>query len=108
MLALADDPFPRGTRKLSGYDDVFRVRVGRYRILYSVSDTEVIIVIQLSRYPASSPTHSLRRPIYPVEMASLRNPHGESNSESQRVADYFLNILINLCSWLFDVDRRFS
>ena len=34
MLALADDPFPRGTRKLSGYDDVFRVRVGRYRILY--------------------------------------------------------------------------
>ena len=45
MLALADDPFPRGTRKLSGYDDVFRVRVGRYRILYSVSNTEVIIVI---------------------------------------------------------------
>ena len=45
MLALADDPIPRGTRKLSGYDDVFRVRVGRYRILYSVSDTEVIIVI---------------------------------------------------------------
>lgn len=45
MLALAEDPFPRGTRKLSGYDDVFRVRVGRYRILYSVSDAEVIIII---------------------------------------------------------------
>ena len=45
MLALADDPFPRGTRKLSGYDDVFRVRVGRYRILYSVSETRLIIVV---------------------------------------------------------------
>ena len=45
MLALANDPFPRGVRKLSGYDDVFRVRVGRYRILYSVSDTALIIVV---------------------------------------------------------------
>ena len=45
MLALADDPFPRGTRKLSGYDDVFRVRAGRYRILYSVSEHALIIVV---------------------------------------------------------------
>lgn len=45
MLALADDPFPRGARKLSGYDDVFRVRAGRYRILYSVSEGALIIVV---------------------------------------------------------------
>ena len=45
MLALADDPFPRGARKLSGYHDVFRIRVGPYRILYSVSETELIIAI---------------------------------------------------------------
>ena len=45
MLALADDPFPRGVRKLSGYDDVFRVRAGRYRILYSVSEGALIIVV---------------------------------------------------------------
>ena len=45
MLALADDPFPRGARKLSGYDDVFRVRAGRYRILYSVSGDVLIIVV---------------------------------------------------------------
>jgi mRNA interferase RelE/StbE len=37
IVALADQPFPRGARKLSGYDDVHRIRVGRYRILYSVS-----------------------------------------------------------------------
>lgn len=45
MLALADDPFPRGSRKLVGYEDVFRVRVGRYRILYSVSEKSLIILV---------------------------------------------------------------
>ncbi len=45
MLALGEDPFPRGTRKMSGYDDVFRVRVGRYRILYSVADDQLIVVM---------------------------------------------------------------
>ena len=45
MLALADDPFPRGPRKLSGYDDVYRVRAGRYRILYSASKKALIIIV---------------------------------------------------------------
>ena len=45
MLALADDPFPGGARKLSGYDDVFRARAGCYRILYSVSEHALIIVV---------------------------------------------------------------
>ena len=45
MLALADDPFPRGVRKLSGYDDVFRVRSGRYRILYSVSERTLVVAV---------------------------------------------------------------
>ena len=45
MLALADDPFPEGVRKLSGYDDVFRVRTGRYRILYSVSERTLVVAV---------------------------------------------------------------
>ena len=45
MLALAGDPYPQGSRKLTGYDDVFRIRVGRYRILYSVSGKKLIIII---------------------------------------------------------------
>lgn len=45
ILALADDPFPRGSRRLSGYDDVFRVRTGRYRVLYSVSKSKLIVVV---------------------------------------------------------------
>ena len=45
MQALASNPFPRGARKLSGYDDVFRVRTGRYRILYSVAERTLVIVV---------------------------------------------------------------
>lgn len=45
MLQLADDPYPRGARKLLGFDDVFRIRVGRYRVLYSVSKATVIVVV---------------------------------------------------------------
>jgi mRNA interferase RelE/StbE len=45
LLALADDPRPRGSRKLTGYDDVFRIRVGRYRVLYSVSGKKLVIII---------------------------------------------------------------
>ena len=45
ILALADDPHPQGSRKLTGYDDVFRSRVGRYRVLYSISGKTLIIII---------------------------------------------------------------
>ena len=45
ILALADDPFPKGSRKLTGYDDMYRIRVGRYRILYSVSGRKLVIIV---------------------------------------------------------------
>jgi mRNA interferase RelE/StbE len=45
VLALAEEPYPRGTRKLSGYDDVFRIRVGRFRVLYSVVKNQLVILI---------------------------------------------------------------
>ena len=45
ILALVDDPRPQGSRKLTGYDDVFRIRVGRYRVLYSVSGKKLVIII---------------------------------------------------------------
>lgn len=45
ISALADDPVPRGVRKLTGYDDVFRIRVGRYRILYEVSGRTLIVAV---------------------------------------------------------------
>ena len=45
MLRLAENPRPRGCRKLSGYDDAFRIRVGKFRIIYSIRDSKLIVLI---------------------------------------------------------------
>jgi mRNA interferase RelE/StbE len=41
--ALADDPRPPGARKLSGRDS-YRLRIGRYRIVYAIEDDELVVV----------------------------------------------------------------
>ena len=43
--ALAQDPHPPGSRKMQGGTDEFRIRVGDYRVSYSVNDTEITIVV---------------------------------------------------------------
>ena len=45
ILRLGEEPLPRGSRKLAGYEDVFRIRVARYRVLYSVSSRKLIIIV---------------------------------------------------------------
>jgi len=45
IVALADDPHQQGSRKLTGHDDVLRIRVGPYRVLYSVSGKKLVIII---------------------------------------------------------------
>jgi mRNA interferase RelE/StbE len=45
IQGLASDPRPPGCRKLAGHDDVFRVRIGRYRVLYSVEDRRLIVIV---------------------------------------------------------------
>lgn len=42
---LALNPRPRGCRKLRGYDDVYRIRVGVFRIIYSVEDTRLLVLV---------------------------------------------------------------
>jgi mRNA interferase RelE/StbE len=42
---LAVDPRPQGCRKLAGYDDVFRIRVGTYRVIYSITDRRLQIIV---------------------------------------------------------------
>ena len=42
---LADDPRPPGCEKLAGEDDRYRIRVGRYRVIYSVGDEELVVVV---------------------------------------------------------------
>jgi len=41
---LSEDPRPPGCEKLSGQDK-YRVRQGQYRIVYSVSDKELVICV---------------------------------------------------------------
>ena len=41
---LADNPRPSGSKKLSGHDR-YRIRQGAYRIVYSIKDDELIIVV---------------------------------------------------------------
>lgn len=45
LVGLGDDPYPPGSRKLSGYTDVFRIRVRVYRVLYSVEGRRLIVII---------------------------------------------------------------
>ncbi|MBD2359915.1 type II toxin-antitoxin system RelE/ParE family toxin [Anabaena minutissima FACHB-250] len=40
---LANDPRPDGVVKLEGDEDTYRVRVGKYRILYEVKDDLLIV-----------------------------------------------------------------
>lgn len=50
ISALADDPRPAGARKLTGKDDLYRVRVGDYRLLYSVQqDVLLVLVVRIGR-----------------------------------------------------------
>jgi mRNA interferase RelE/StbE len=42
---LRNDPFPRGVKKLTGEENRYRIRVGKYRILYEIDQKNKTIVI---------------------------------------------------------------
>jgi mRNA interferase RelE/StbE len=43
--SLADDPRPRGAVKLAGDQDFYRIRAGDYRIIYSITDEKLIVLV---------------------------------------------------------------
>lgn len=45
ILALARDPRPHGVKKLKGEAALWRVRVGDYRIVYSIDDQKRVVDI---------------------------------------------------------------
>ena len=51
LFALAEEPRPRGVRKLTGTAaPMWRIRIGDYRVIYSVSDAaRRIIVLRIAR-----------------------------------------------------------
>ena len=38
ISALAENPRPRASEKLAGYDDRYRIRQGNYRVIYEIDD----------------------------------------------------------------------
>ena len=42
---LAADPRPSGCRKLRGYKDFWRIRVGEYRVVYIIDDDRKIVSV---------------------------------------------------------------
>jgi mRNA interferase RelE/StbE len=45
METLRDSPRPAGRKKLKGYKDQWRVRVGAWRVVYIIDDTAKLISI---------------------------------------------------------------
>ncbi len=43
--ALIENPKPKGSKKLTGSDNAYRIRSGDYRIIYTVFNAELIIEV---------------------------------------------------------------
>ncbi|OGK99726.1 MAG: hypothetical protein A3E31_04940 [Candidatus Rokubacteria bacterium RIFCSPHIGHO2_12_FULL_73_22] len=48
--ALATDPRPPGCVKLQGAADLWRIRIGDYRVVYSVDDNARVVDIRVVRH----------------------------------------------------------
>lgn len=48
--ALAEEPRPSGCRKLVGANNLWRIRVGDYRVIYSVDDRRHLIDVAVIRH----------------------------------------------------------
>ena len=46
ILALGDNPRPPGCRKLSGAARRWRLRVGNYRVVYDIFDSDQLVTIE--------------------------------------------------------------
>lgn len=42
--ALSADPRPSGVRPLVGYPNLWRIRVGEYRVVYTIKDAELVVL----------------------------------------------------------------
>ena len=42
---LSDNPYPNGYKKLKGFKNLYRIRSGMYRIIYSILHDELVIEV---------------------------------------------------------------
>lgn len=45
LRALTGNPRPQGVKKLSGEEDLYRIREGDCRIIYTIRDKELIVLV---------------------------------------------------------------
>jgi mRNA interferase RelE/StbE len=45
LLALAENPRPPGVVKLAGPDELYRVRIGTYRVVYTIEDRALLVLV---------------------------------------------------------------
>jgi mRNA interferase RelE/StbE len=45
IVALADDPRPSGSLKMESAEALYRIRVGDWRIIYSIEDDVLVVVV---------------------------------------------------------------
>lgn len=45
ILALADNPRPTGCKKLKGYRNQWRIRVGGWRVVYTIDDAAKLVSV---------------------------------------------------------------
>ena len=50
VTELANDPLPHGSRKLSGSERTYRIRVGDYRVIYEVFGDSHVVEVQRIRH----------------------------------------------------------
>ena len=82
MVALSEDPHPTGCTPLTGLSGVLRIRVGDYRICYTVDEGVLVVLVLLIRtrddvYP---PAQAASRPV--ISSAGRRSSPGEIKSRS--------------------------
>ncbi len=50
VSGLADEPRPHGARKIKGTEKAYRIRVGSYRVVYEVYDSDnLVLILQVAR-----------------------------------------------------------
>lgn len=45
VYKLADNPLPQGVKKLKGIDSLYRIRQGDWRIIYTIEDKKLAVLV---------------------------------------------------------------
>jgi mRNA interferase RelE/StbE len=54
VAALEDDPRPPGATRLIGADDLWRIRIGDYRVVYATENDHLVVIVVRSQDAARS------------------------------------------------------